>query len=146
MCMYNFTKCICIFYHFFPFNVDKVFLIQAYFSETHQLSSILKLRQLFLFSVQLLLFYPFLCNQTAYFFLYHCLRFSLMDYSYNIVLDFHIDVICKLCAYLNLKVQLIPWRRKWLPSPGFLPGEFHSQRSLVGNIPWGCKESDMTKT
>ena len=69
-----------------------------------------------------------------------------MDYSYNIVLDFHIDVICKVCAYLHLRVQLIPWRREWLPSPGFLPGEFHSQRSLVGNIPWGCKESDMTKT
>ena len=26
----------------------------------------------------------------------------------------------------------IPWRRKWQPTPGFLPGEFHGQRSLVG--------------
>ena len=24
------------------------------------------------------------------------------------------------------------WRRKWLPTPVFLPGEFHGQRSLVG--------------
>ena len=27
----------------------------------------------------------------------------------------------------------------------FLPGEFHGQRSLVGNGPWGCKESDTTE-
>ena len=26
-----------------------------------------------------------------------------------------------------------PWRRKWLPTPVFLPGEFHGQRSLVGH-------------
>ena len=25
-----------------------------------------------------------------------------------------------------------PWRREWLPSPVFLPGEFHGQKSLVG--------------
>ena len=26
----------------------------------------------------------------------------------------------------------IPWRREWPPTPIFLPGEFHGQRSLVG--------------
>ena len=26
----------------------------------------------------------------------------------------------------------IPWRREWLPTLVFLPGEFHGQRSLVG--------------
>ena len=31
------------------------------------------------------------------------------------------------------------------PTPIFLPGESHGQRSLVGYSPWGCKESDMTK-
>ena len=36
----------------------------------------------------------------------------------------------------------IPWRRKWPPTPVFLPGEFHGQRSLVGYSPWGRKESD----
>ena len=25
-----------------------------------------------------------------------------------------------------------PWRREWLPTPVFLPGEFHGQRSLAG--------------
>ena len=36
-------------------------------------------------------------------------------------------------------VGKIPWRRKWLPTPVFLPGEFHGQRSLVGYSPWGHK-------
>ena len=39
----------------------------------------------------------------------------------------------------------ILWRREWLPTPVFLPGEFHGQRSLVGYSPWGHKESDMTE-
>ena len=30
----------------------------------------------------------------------------------------------------------IPWRREWLPTPVFLPGEFHGQGSLVGHRPW----------
>ena len=32
-----------------------------------------------------------------------------------------------------------------LPTPVFLPGEFHGQRSLAGYSPWGCKESDTTE-
>ena len=36
----------------------------------------------------------------------------------------------------------LPWSREWLPSPVFLPGEFHGQRSLVGYNPWGPKEFD----
>ena len=34
-------------------------------------------------------------------------------------------------------VGTIPWRRKWQPTPVFLPGEFHGQRSLSGYCPWG---------
>ena len=37
------------------------------------------------------------------------------------------------------------WRRKWQPTPVFLPGKSHGQRSLVGYSPWGCKESEMTE-
>ena len=33
----------------------------------------------------------------------------------------------------------MPWRRKWQPTPVFLPGEFHGQRSLAGYSPWGHK-------
>ena len=39
----------------------------------------------------------------------------------------------------------IPWRRKWQPTPVFLPGESHGRRSLVGYNPRGHKESDMTE-
>ena len=33
----------------------------------------------------------------------------------------------------------IPWRRKWLPSPVFWPGNVHGQRSLAGYSPWDCR-------
>ena len=39
----------------------------------------------------------------------------------------------------------IPWRRKWQPTPVFLPGESQGQKSLVGYSPWSCKELDMTE-
>ena len=32
----------------------------------------------------------------------------------------------------NPWVRKVPWRRKWQPTPVFLPGEFHGQRSLAG--------------
>ena len=34
-----------------------------------------------------------------------------------------------------------PWRREWQPTPVFLPGKFHGQRSLEGYSPRGHKES-----
>ena len=37
---------------------------------------------------------------------------------------------------------ILPWTREWQPTPVFLPGESHEQRSLVG---YSHKESDMTK-
>ena len=45
----------------------------------------------------------------------------------------------------NPWVRKIPSRRKWQPTPVFLPGEFHGQRSLADYSPWGRKESDMTE-
>ena len=42
-------------------------------------------------------------------------------------------------------VGKIPWRREWQPTPVFLPGEFHEQRSLVSYSPWDCKELDRTE-
>ena len=44
------------------------------------------------------------------------------------------------------RVRKSPWRRAWQPTPGFLPGESHGQRSLGGCSPWGRRESDMTYT
>ena len=36
-------------------------------------------------------------------------------------------------------LRKIPWRRKWQPSPVFLPGKFLRKRSLVGYRPWDHK-------
>ena len=37
------------------------------------------------------------------------------------------------------------WRRKWQPTPVFLPGESQGRQSLVGYRLWGRTESDMTE-
>ena len=39
----------------------------------------------------------------------------------------------------------IPWKREWLPTLVFLPGNFHGQRSLVGHSPWAGQRVDTTK-
>ena len=38
-------------------------------------------------------------------------------------------------------VGKVPWRREWQPTPVFLPGEFHGQRSLAGHIVHGVAQS-----
>ena len=45
----------------------------------------------------------------------------------------------------NPWVGKITWRRKWQPTPVFLPGESHGQRSLAGYSPRGHKELDRTE-
>ena len=54
---------------------------------------------------------------------------------------------CRRCKRrgFNPWVGKIYWKRKWQPSPVFLPGESLGQRSLVGYSPRGCKESDTTE-
>ena len=42
----------------------------------------------------------------------------------------------------NPWVGKISWKRKWQPTPVFLPGESHGQRSLAGYSPGGLKELD----
>ena len=39
----------------------------------------------------------------------------------------------------------IPWRKKWQPTPVFLPEESHRPRILAGYGPQGHKESDTTE-
>ena len=46
---------------------------------------------------------------------------------------------------LYLTCFTICWRRKWQPTPVFLPGESQGQRSLVGCRLWGRTESDTTE-
>ena len=47
-------------------------------------------------------------------------------------------------TFLSL-FTLMHWRRKWQPTPVFLPGEFQGRGSLVGCCLWGCTESDTTE-
>ena len=49
------------------------------------------------------------------------------------------------CTGFDPWVRKIPWRRKWQPTPVFLPGKSHGQRSLVGYTLWGHKELDTTE-
>ena len=45
---------------------------------------------------------------------------------------------CERCGF-SPWVRKIPWRRKWQPTPVFLPGKSHGQRRLTGYSSWGCK-------
>ena len=45
----------------------------------------------------------------------------------------------------NPWVGKIAWSRKWQPTPEFLPGKSHGQRSLAGYIVHGAAELDMTE-
>ena len=47
--------------------------------------------------------------------------------------------------YIYTYIHIYLWRRQWPPTPVFLPGKSHGQRSLVGCSPWGHKESGMTE-
>ena len=47
-------------------------------------------------------------------------------------------------SLLNPWGRRIPWRRKWQPTPVFLPGKFHGWGSLVDYSPWGCKARTQT--
>ena len=51
---------------------------------------------------------------------------------------------CRKHGFLSW-VRKIPWRRAWQPTPVFLPGESHGQRSLVGYSPQGHTELDTTE-
>ena len=51
---------------------------------------------------------------------------------------------CTRCRF-DPWVRKIPWRRKWQPTPVFLPGKFHGQRNLAGYSPWSHKELDTTE-
>ena len=48
-------------------------------------------------------------------------------------------------AFFIVHLSYPHWRRKWQPTPVFLPGESHGQRSLVGCHLWGFTESNTTE-
>ena len=62
---------------------------------------------------------------------------------FSICHDYH----CEIMTY-NPKYFITydcSWRRKWHPTPVFLPGKSHGWRSLVGCSPWGRWQSDTTE-
>jgi len=48
--------------------------------------------------------------------------------------------VAEIKCFLNKLVLMPPWRRKWQPTPVFLPGELRGHRSLAGYSPWGCRQ------
>ena len=57
------------------------------------------------------------------------------------------QTVKNLAAMQEIWVQSLEvlWRREWVPTPVFLPGEFHRLKSMEGYSPWGRKESEMTE-
>ena len=49
------------------------------------------------------------------------------------------------CPRVGISGEVERWRRKWQPTPVFLPGESQGRGSLVGCCLRGCTESDMTE-
>ena len=45
----------------------------------------------------------------------------------------------------DITLRTLDWRRKWQPTPVFLPGESQGWQNLVGCCLWGRTESDTTE-
>ena len=58
-------------------------------------------------------------------------------------------MVKNLSVMRETQVRSLSWEdaleKEWLPTPVFLPGESHGQRSLVSYSLWGRRESDMTE-
>ena len=109
------------------------------------------------------LYYTWYCMLVLYWIIYivvvMCCMLNSQEFRYNRINinAFNISIWASLVAQTikNLPakqetqvdpwVWKIPWRREWQPTPIFLPGEFHGQRSLEGYSPWGHRKSDMTE-
>ena len=68
---------------------------------------------------------------------------SNINYEFNNLDDNVLLVFVK--PGFDLWVGKISWRREWLPTPVFLPGKSHGQRSLAGYSPWDGKELNTTE-
>ena len=72
---------------------------------------------------------------------------------FNLSVSFPVDTVVKnpptnagdTETQLDPWVRKVPWRRARQPTPVFLPGESHGQRSLVGYSCWDRKESATTE-
>ena len=67
----------------------------------------------------------------------YCHFIFVIKHSHSLLADG--TVVKNRLPMLELKVRSLglkmPWRGKWQPTPIFLPGKSHGQRSLVGYCP-----------
>ena len=74
---------------------------------------------------------------------------KLHDFSLSttglLILIIKTDLFISLIFKIFSSKSFLFWRRRWQPTPVFLPRESHGQRSLVGCSPWGHTESDMSQ-
>ena len=67
--------------------------------------------------------------------------------AHHLIVSLMVQTVKNLPAMRKTAVRSLnredPLRRAWQPTPVFLPGESHEQRSLVDYSPWGGKELDM---
>ena len=71
-------------------------------------------------------------------YLYHCIIFMPPRWCFGK----ESACQCRRCRF-NPWVRRKPWRREWQPTPVFLPGESHGERSLAGaTVHGGRKGSD----
>ena len=73
----------------------------------------------------------FLCVRSSF----NCLRFCL-SYEYSSLVAQMVENLSYWKPGFNPWLRKIPWRREWLPTTGFLPGESHGQRSLASYNLW----------
>ena len=79
---------------------------------------------------------------------YHCLPYCTVHFGLSRWLSGkESSCQCRRCKRHEFKpwVRKTPWRSKWQPTPVFLPGKSHGQRSLVGYSLRSRKESDITE-
>ena len=101
-------------------------------------------------SILLIFTYPVLCDWLDFknLTLYRSYLFCIMRYFQCSLLSSKEST----CQFKRLQrhrfypwVRKISWRKAWQPTPVFLPGESHGQRTLAEYSPWGCKELDTTQ-
>ena len=101
-------------------------------------------------SILLIFTYPVLCDWLDFknLTLYRSYLFCIMRYFQCSLLSSKESS----CQFKRLQrhrfypwVSKLSWRKAWQPTPVFLPGESHGQRSLAEYSPWGCKELDTTQ-
>ena len=87
-----------------------------------------------------------------YMYIYMCVCVYIYIYIYMYIYIYIYSSKESACQYrrfrrhsFDLWVGKIPWSRKWQPTPVFLPGKSHEQRSLADYSPRGCKELDTSE-